>query len=73
MSQAHTQSDQAKARNGKSTLQQVEAEDRAAWEGMTAQPPQQSHTSAARRVLNKCRNLAESGMGALRRALKTRS
>lgn len=74
MAQTQTQRETgAQARNGKGVPQVVVEEDRAAWEGMTQQPPQESHTSPARRLLNKARNLMERGAGAVRRALKSRA
>lgn len=74
MAQTHTQRETgAQARNGKGVPKQlVVEEDRAAWEGMTQQPPQQSHTSPARRLLNKARDVMERGAMIVRRALKSR-
>lgn len=74
MAQTHTHSETgAHARNGKGAPKQaVVEEQRADWEGMTQHPPQESHTSSARRLLNKARNLMERGAGMVRRALKAR-
>ncbi len=74
MSETHTHSDQPnKSGKGMGMSQQAEAEDRAAWEGMTDMPPQQTGSSIGRRLFNRARDLADRGVGVLRRVIKSRN
>ncbi len=72
MAQTQTHGKPQRAGNGVSTSQE-KAEERADWEGMTAMPPQESRTSSRRKLFNHMRDLAERGVEAMKRKLKSLS